>query len=503
MSFLSKLTIPERSGLMVAVVTLFTYLPMVGTMTSYSTVRALIQTKFNLSMTLSGLANSLAFGFTVGFSPISSSLFKKYGYKKLVLLGYGGGGVTLVVCGFLAGLQNSGSSSATENQNTTETRFLPVTGEPLVSPGIENGQNTGSSGGYMFVMLYSVVFGICNNFVYNGSISMTGKHLSGSDVLASATVVLSLGVPLSGFLGNPFSQYLIDVFGEESGVKWRFMVFGAACMFSMVVFYLTTTDPKNEDNPEKFDSMSDSGTTSMSETKTNFEQLQLKSEINGIPSADNSTDESTEKTTQSSLNYKLLAQPQVLIWIFATALWGMLFTIPNTLGTDYMVNNFGLAKTEAASVLSSQGFVELVTRLLMVVIGKKLPKKVGSYALIYSICCFLVGVNCVWVSFQDSKFAAWSYFLLLQPPVAIMNCLIYAATENIFGSASVESVWAFTNLFLAVGFTAGPIMCTFIMKFADMHQAVFVAGVLASVGSGLLAILFLKAKKTGKCPDQS
>merc|ERR1719483_1754793 len=448
-------------------------------------------------MTLSGLANSLAFGFTVGFSPISSSLFKKYGYKKLVLLGYGGGGVTLVVCGFLAGLQNSGSSS------TTETRFLPVTGEPLVSPGIDNGQNTGSSVGYMFVMLYSVVFGICNNFVYNGSISMTGKHLSGSDVLASATVVLSLGVPLSGFLGNPFSQYLIDVFGEESGVKWRFMVFGAACMFSMVVFYLTTTDPKNEDNPEKFDSMSDSGTTSMSETKTNFEQLQLKSEINGIPSADNSTDESTEKTTQPSLNYKLLAQPQVLIWIFATALWGMLFTIPNTLGTDYMVNNFGLAKTEAASVLSSQGFVELVTRLLMVVIGKKLPKKVGSYALIYSICCFLVGVNCVWVSFQDSKFAAWTYFLLLQPPVAIMNCLIYAATENIFGSASVESVWAFTNLFLAVGFTAGPIMCTFIMKFADMHQAVFVAGVLASVGSGLLAVLFLKAKKTVKCPDQS
>merc|ERR1719483_701439 len=34
-------------------------------------------------MTLSGLANSLAFGFTVGFSPISSSLFKKYGYKKI------------------------------------------------------------------------------------------------------------------------------------------------------------------------------------------------------------------------------------------------------------------------------------------------------------------------------------------------------------------------------------------------------------------------------------
>ena len=84
-----------------------------------------------------------------------------------------------------------------------------------------------------------------------------------------------------------------------------------------------------------------------------------------------------------------------------------------------------------------------------------------------------------------------------------MNCLIYAATENIFGSASVESVWPFTNLLLAVGFTAGPIMCTFIMKFADMHQAVFVAGVLASFGSGLLGILFLKARKTLERPDES
>lgn len=492
---------------MVAVVTLFTFLPMVGTMTSYSTVRALIQTKFNLSMTLSGLANSLAFGFTVGFSPISSSLFKKYGYKKLVLLGYGGGSLTLVVCGLLAGIQNSESLSiqgnVTETQNTTETRFLPVTGEPLVS--IENSQNTGGSGGYMFVFLYSVVFGICNNFVYNGSISMTGKHLSGSDVLAPATVVLSLAVPLSGFLGNPLSQYMIDVFGEDSGVTCRFMVFGAACMFSTVVFYLTTEDPKNEDKVDQknLDSQSDAERTSMMETKTNFEQLH---ELNATPSTEknNTAGESVEKnTTQSSLDFKLLTQPQVLIWIFATALWGMLFTIPNTLGTDYMVNNFGLAKAEAASVLSSQGFVELVTRLLMVVIGKKLPKKVGSYALIYSVCCFLVGVNCVWVSFQVSKFAAWTYFLLLQPPVAIMNCLIYAATENIFGSARVESVWSFTNLLLAVGFTAGPIMCTFIMKFADMHQAVFVAGVLASVGSGLLAILFLKARKTIKGPDES
>ena len=194
MSFLSNLTIAERSGLTVAVVTLFTYLPMVGTMTSYSTVRALIQAKFNLSMTLSGLANSLAFGFTVGFSPISSSLFKKYGYKKLVLIGYGAGSLALVVCGLLAGTQNPGSLSEAQNnttetqssaytQNNTETRFLPVTGEPLVGAGSETSGNSASSYvGLMFVFLYSVVFGICNNFVYNGSISMTGKHLSGSDV---------------------------------------------------------------------------------------------------------------------------------------------------------------------------------------------------------------------------------------------------------------------------------------------------------------------------------
>merc|ERR1711997_139578 len=188
---------------------------------------------------------------------------------------------------------------------------------------------------------------------------------------------------------------------------------------------------------------------------------------------------------------KLYKEPTVLIWIFSTALWGMLFTIPNTLGADYMVKNFGLDKSEAASVLLTQGLVELATRLLMVVIGKKLPKTRGSYALIYSVCCVLVGINSIQVTFQGSSLAAWAYFMLLQPPVAIMNCLVYAATENIFGSSSVEEVWSFTNLFLAIGFTAGPTIAT---MFSDMHQGVFVAGVLATLGGCLLAFLYTKAK---------
>ena len=120
-------------------------------------------------------------------------------------------------------------------------------------------------------------------------------------------MILSLGVPLSGFLGNPFSQYLIDVFGDETAVKFRFMVFGAACMFSMVIFYLTTADPENENNitcnQENSDSQLDSEKTSMMETKTNFVKLH---DSTGTSSIDHSTDEPVNKKTQSNLNLELL-----------------------------------------------------------------------------------------------------------------------------------------------------------------------------------------------------
>ena len=46
-------------------------------------------------------------------------------------------------------------------------------------------------------------------------------------------------------------------------------------------------------------------------------------------------------------------------------------------------------------------------------------------------------------------------------------------------------------VFLAIGFTAGPTLAT---QFSDMHQGVFVAGVLACLGGGLLALLYAKAK---------
>merc|ERR1719186_621975 len=148
-------------------------------------------------MTLSGLANSLAFGFTVGFSPISSSLFKKYNYKNLVMLGYAAGAITLVLCGFM--------SDSTDG-DTQSDRFLPVTPQndietdysmnsTLDTSTYSNTETSSTSGGYSFVVLYSIIFGICNNFVYNGSISLTGKLLTGSSFLTSSTVILSLAVP--------------------------------------------------------------------------------------------------------------------------------------------------------------------------------------------------------------------------------------------------------------------------------------------------------------------
>ena len=53
----------------------------------------------------------------------------------------------------------------------------------------------------------------------------------------------------------------------------------------------------------------------------------------------------------------------------------------NTLGTDYMTQEFNMTSEEASKVLSISGFVELITRLIMAGIGKFLPTSRGSYKL--------------------------------------------------------------------------------------------------------------------------
>lgn len=459
----------ERSGLTIAVITLFTYSPMVGIMTSHSIVRQNVQSDFNMSMTLSTFINSLAIGFTVGFSPVSSWLFSRYRHKLIVLLGYGLGSFALLVCGYLSHLVSSPTDVQDSAQTGRWTNTAPAQNLTETQTGVPNE----GGGGYSLVIVYSILYGVANNFVYNGAMCMTGTTLKKSKYLATATVILSLAVPLGTFISNIFSQSLLTHFGDQHVVKYRYGIYAGLLGLSMLIFGCFVSDQACDK------------TSSERPMTPENEKLQRT----------NSDSDEFEETVETKVHLGVLRDGKVLIWIIATALWGMLFTIPNTLGSDYMTREFNMTSEEASKVLASTGVVELITRLMIATFGTLLPTSRGTYSGIYSLCCFFVGASCLLVTTQSSNLAAWAYFLLIQPPVAIMNCLIYAATENIFTSKWTQSVWPFTNLCLAIGFTSGPIMCTLILKVADFHQGVLVAGVLSTLGGGLLAVLYTKSKR--------
>ena len=97
MGFLSDLSRTKR-GMLIAVVAMFSYIPLAGIMTSYSSMSDDMKKHYNLSPFLQSALNSFAFGITVGLCPFSSLLFLKYGYRPVALIGYAGSAAALLVC---------------------------------------------------------------------------------------------------------------------------------------------------------------------------------------------------------------------------------------------------------------------------------------------------------------------------------------------------------------------------------------------------------------------
>jgi len=82
--------------------------------------------------------------------------------------------------------------------------------------------------------------------------------------------------------------------------------------------------------------------------------------------------------------------------------------------------------------------------------------------------------------------------------VGVMNGMIFGGTANIFGNSLVKTVWPFTNVLLAVGFTLGPIVFSEVKDMSDIVSALRLFSIIAIIGAGVMLWLGMKAKKASK-----
>lgn len=429
-----------KRGMLIATVAMFSYIPLAGVMTSYSSVSDDMIKTYGLSDSLSSALNSVAFGITVGLCPFSSLLFLKFGYRPIAMVGYIGSALSLLAC------------ATFKNQ-------------------------------WVLFFSYSIVFAAFNNFTYNSITSIVGAWLDGTSWVASGTVLVSCGISLGTFCMNPLTMLLEKYFPEsEDLVYYRFLLTGTYILFGGALFYFVSDEPPKKDAE--------------------------KSEM-----ADLKTEEVTEK--KKLMDFSVFSNFNVWKWLIATTLWSLMFTVPLTNGVDIITKFYTYTETaeingtiseitlpmnkdQATKILTANGFIELFIRFLCIAIGPKLPKWAGSYGFIYAVCCTMMGGLVYVGTTGSSQFLAWALFSLLPIPVGVMNGMIFGGTANIFGGSLVTTVWPFTNVLLAVGFTLGPIVFTVIKDMFDIMTALRIFAVIALIGAAVMAWLGISVKKQSK-----
>jgi MFS family permease len=469
MSYLDSLTNTKR-GMLIAVVAMFAYIPLAGIMTSYSSIAKEMQEHYGLNSVLQSALNSVAFGITVGLCPFSSLLFLKYGYRPIAMVGFCGAALSLLV------------SALTTNQ-------------------------------YVLFFSYSIAFATFNNFAYNSLTSCVGEWLSGTDWVASGTVLVSCGISLGTFIFNPLTTWLnknsadlnipantttelsefdaSDYLFADSAerIYYRFIICGIYILVGGALFYSVSDEPPKQDQYKEGQQSNDAEMTELEKSE-----------------------EKSDAKTEKLMDFAVFSDLKVWAWLIGTTLWSLMFTVPLTNGVDIITNNYqyettfengttgyeNMTKDTAITILSANGFIELAVRFLCIAVGPKLPKFAGSYGYIYAFNCMVLGGLTYMSTLNNTEMLAWTFFLLLPFPVGVMNGMIFGGTANIFGNSLVKTVWPFTNVLLAVGFTLGPILFSEVKDMSDIVSALRLFSIVAIIGAGVMLWLGMKAKKASK-----
>lgn len=312
-----------------------------------------------------------------------------------------------------------------------------------------------TSSSTVLFLAYSILFGTFNNFVYNSIISCTGEWLEGTKWVTSGTVLVSCGISLGTFLLNPVSKLLLDTFESEArAVFYRFLLCAGCALVGGCGFMFVADEPPSKAR----DARSEEG-----------QQERLAFNDGDLAKKEN-------------LDFSILLDAKVWGWLIGTGLWSMIYTVPLTLGKEYITSQFYenpvdlssndtllntaqlMSADTAATILSMNGIMELATRFMCVALCPRVPNVAGIYGYIYCGACIVTGIFCFGVTLASSATMAWAFFLVLPFPLGVMNGMIYGGTENMF-KKDVKNVWPFTNVLLAVGFAVGPIILKFVTEY--------------------------------------
>ncbi|XP_070576841.1 monocarboxylate transporter 2-like isoform X1 [Ptychodera flava] len=195
--------VKNKWGWVVTVCTFIVIIPLTGIPSSFGVIFVKLQEEYEISDLETGWIGSLAFGMFFFASPISTGLFKRYGHRKVAVVG-----VILCSVGMLV------------------SSFVP---KPS-----------------LLFLTYSVFYGIGSNFIDNTSLNLIGQYFPRKNS-ARATCFATLGWSVGSLTFNP----LIEVLCELLGWRNTFRIL-AGFLFVVGILCVATYSPAPIERPWKY-----------------------------------------------------------------------------------------------------------------------------------------------------------------------------------------------------------------------------------------------------------
>lgn len=199
-------------GWLVTFCTFLLILPVTGILSSFGVIFVKLQAQYDISDFALGWIGSVAFGLMFAASPISTGLFKRYGHRKVAIVG-------VIFCS--AGL--------------------------LLSAAVPHP--------YYLFATYSLLFGVGSNFIDNTSLNLVGTYFPRKNS-ARASCFATLGWSIGSLSLNP----AIEILCERFGWRMTFIILGCcllvhglicAAFFTKKVDYVVVELPDEDESEEK------------------------------------------------------------------------------------------------------------------------------------------------------------------------------------------------------------------------------------------------------------
>ncbi|XP_078481901.1 uncharacterized protein LOC104265451 [Ciona intestinalis] len=211
-------------------------------------------------------------------------------------------------------------------------------------------------------LTYSVLFGICFNFIINSGVVLVGAYFPNKNQ-ALATGLASSGMSFGSLLSNVISEVIVTRYGWRR----RIQIF-ASIIFVIGIPCVATFKP---------------------------------AVINTSPREENSATITIGRPNRCEAFITLCKTPSFYLWLFATLCWGVSYFLPTVFLIDYM-ESIDIPSATGAWVLTVYGVASFIGRILGAVFGEKIMaygSRFGedscrrfSLAYVYVVCSVIAGL---------------------------------------------------------------------------------------------------------------